>query len=93
MIYLYFILSSWLNRKYRSMLSYFFRGCVPGVVVPSCSFLISLKLLQFQTFLDRDGCLQLNGILIPKKWIVITSIPGQFTDEMLASHVQYGCVS
>ena len=36
---------------------------------------------------------QLKGPIIPKKWIVITSIPGQYIDEASANHGLYWCVS
>ena len=31
-------------------------------------------------------CWQLKGPIIHKKWIVITSIPGQYIDEAFANH-------
>ena len=34
----------------------------------------------------RWKCWQLKGPIIRKKWIVITSIPGQYIDEALANH-------
>ena len=34
----------------------------------------------------RWKCWQLKGPIIHKKWIVITSIPGQYIDEAFANH-------